>query len=197
MSPSTQDLLYFNKPRQQSRFGTEVIPRHGVYPKALPALSSLSMQCLDLGHLVSVRQSTERLPSKDTAGGTYFLTQLEAQKFSEVLLWQAAPRTHVWEEHTKHLGVFYLLALALRIRDFRAGSLTQLGTTCSQNRSHSILSLNFSYSCNLLQKCAHFLLEFSIKDFKGSFFLGVRAYHYWQIICFGPLGTHSILQQLI
>lgn len=66
-----------------------MIPRHGVYPKALPALSSLSMQCLDLGHLVSIRQSTERLPSKDTAGGIYSPMQLDAQKFSEALLWQA------------------------------------------------------------------------------------------------------------
>lgn len=122
----------FQQTKTTSPFGTEMIPRHGVYPKALPTLSSLSVQCLDLGHLVSIRQSTERLPSKDTAGGTYSPCSWKlknSQKHSCGR--QAAPRTRIWEDHTKHLRVFCLLALALRVRNVRDASITQLGTTCS------------------------------------------------------------------
>lgn len=100
--------------------------------KSFTTLSSLSVQCLDLGHLVNIRQSTERLPSKDTAGGTYSPCSWKlknSQKHSCGR--QAAPRTRIWEDHTKHLRVFCLLALALRVRNVRDASITQLGTTCS------------------------------------------------------------------
>lgn len=102
--------------------------------------------------------------------------QLADQSLSEAILLQAAPRTHIWKDYTMHLRVLFSVIFGSEKKKLE-GRIWCSWELLVLNRSHhSILSLNFSYSSNL-QKCAHFILEFYIKDLKASFFQWTWAYH--------------------
>lgn len=167
--PFNLELLHLNKPRQHHPVVRKQFHGTGLYPKALHTLSSLYMQRLDLGPFGERKAKHRELIQQ---GHSWWHLCPNTARSSEAILWQAAPSTHIWEDYTEHLRVFCSLSLALRIRNFSDGYIMQLRTTCSENRSHSILSFNFAYSCNLLQKCAHFILGFYMKDFKELFFSG-------------------------